>query len=131
MSIDETQRANPDQSLLKRGRAALARLGFGDATAPSDVSLSRLPADARHLDLSDPAQRELGDYELLERIGQGGMGVVYRARQRSLDREVAIKIVNASPWAARDFAENVRREARSAARMQHPHIVTISARTRT
>lgn len=111
--------------------AAIAALAFGrsgKAPAPELSQLRHLallPVDALELDLSDPAQRQFGDYELLELIGQGGMGVVYRARQASLDREVAIKLLAAGPWASRDFIERFKREARNAARMQHPNIVAI------
>ena len=77
------------------------------------------------LDLSDPVQRQFGDYELLELIGEGGMGVVYRALQTSLDREVAVKLLAAGPWASREFVERFHREAQNAARMQHPNIVAI------
>jgi serine/threonine protein kinase len=58
-------------------------------------------------------------------VGQGGMGAVYRARQRSLDRIVALKIL--PPEAGKDatFAERFSREARALARLSHPHIVTI------
>jgi hypothetical protein len=77
------------------------------------------------LDLSDPAQRMFGGYELLELIGEGGMGVVYRARQIGLDREVAVKLLAAGPWASAEFVERFRREAQNAARMQHPNIVAI------
>ena len=77
------------------------------------------------LDLDDPAQREFGDYELLELIGQGGMGVVYRARQRGLDREVAIKLLSAGHWASEEFVDSLRREAQHAARLQHPNIVVV------
>jgi Protein kinase domain len=64
-------------------------------------------------------------YEILEIIGRGGMGAVYRARQSSLNRLVAIKLL--PPEAAADsvFAERFRNEARVLARLQHPHIVAI------
>ena len=84
-----------------------------------------LPPEALELDLDDPAQRAFGNYELLEKIGQGGMGVVYRARQNTLDREVALKLLAAGPWASEDFIARFRREAQSAARMEHPNIVTV------
>ena len=53
------------------------------------------------------------------------MGVVYRAHQASLDREVAVKLLAAGPWASREFVERFLREAQNAARMQHPNIVAI------
>jgi len=111
--------------------AALAALAFGRVSGADTPGLTELrhlallPADALELDLDDPAQRRFGDYELVALLGQGGMGVVYRARQASLDREVAIKLLAAGPWASRDFIERFQREARNAARMQHPNIVPI------
>ena len=87
--------------------------------------LALLPKETLELDLSDPAQRMFGGYELLELIGEGGMGVVYRARQIGLDREVAVKLLAAGPWASAEFVERFRREAQNAARMQHPNIVAI------
>ncbi|MBE7464636.1 MAG: protein kinase [Planctomycetes bacterium] len=67
--------------------------------------------------------RRLGDYELLELIGTGAMGAVYRARQTSLDRLVALKLLK--PELARDpaFVARFQREARATARLSHPHIV--------
>ncbi|MFT3754727.1 MAG: serine/threonine-protein kinase [Pseudoxanthomonas sp.] len=80
---------------------------------------------ALELDLDDPEQREFGDYELIKRIGAGGMGLVYRARQRGLEREVAIKLLLAGLWASPEAIDRFRQEAQHAARLQHPGIVTI------
>lgn len=116
---------------LRAPGAALAELAFGGLSgiatgaAMADAPLALLPSDALELDLSDPAQRRFGEYELLERIGEGGMGVVYRARQIGLDREVAIKLLVAGPWASRAFVARFLEEARHAARMHHPNIVTV------
>lgn len=70
-------------------------------------------------------QASFPDLEVLERIGRGGMGWVYKARQKHLDRFVAIKIL--PPELSRDqrFADRFSREARSLARLNHPHIVTV------
>jgi WD40 repeat protein/serine/threonine protein kinase len=69
--------------------------------------------------------REFGDYELLGLLGCGGMGVVYRARQLRLDREVALKILHGGEFAQPEARRRFHRECLAVARLQHPHIVPI------
>ncbi|MES2859128.1 MAG: serine/threonine-protein kinase [Pseudomonadota bacterium] len=123
----------PDQATNRRWwlDPALARLVFDAPPADSGaLPISEVVGDAilqaAGFDAA-PAFDQSADagYELLDILGEGGMGVVYRARQRDLDREVALKMLSAGSRATRELVENLRREARHAGRLQHPNIVTV------
>ncbi|MCJ7441076.1 MAG: hypothetical protein MUO25_05785, partial [Thermoanaerobaculaceae bacterium] len=67
----------------------------------------------------------IGKYEILAELGRGGMGTVYKARDPILDRVVALKTMLVDVLAETGMRERFLREARSAARLQHPNIVTV------
>ena len=67
--------------------------------------------------------RDIAGFQILERVGRGGMGTVYRAKQLSLDRVVAFKVLSPSLAWDKEFIERFMQEARAAARLVHPNIV--------
>jgi len=96
---------------------------------PGQQHLARAAAQQREQqgmhDLRERVQAELPEFELGECIGRGGMGAVFRARQRNLDRPVAIKVLLPPAAEGDGWAERFRREAQALARLQHPGIVTV------
>jgi serine/threonine protein kinase len=76
-------------------------------------------------DLSDLSGRRLGQYEISGILGQGGMATVYRAFQKSMDREVAIKVITSALANNPDFVLRFEREIRVLAKLQHPHILPV------
>ncbi len=111
--------------------ACLMRLGLESWTGGQPESGSRIAATPTQAAASfdAPAPEEIAGFfpqlEILELLGQGGMGAVYKARQKNLDRLVALKIIRPDVQDQAGFDERFRREAKTLARLNHPHIVTV------
>lgn len=109
------ERLGDAPELLKQGLAMLA------ASPPSNfLGEAKFPA-GRRLEVGE----KVGDYELVSLLGQGGMGLVYLARQPSLDRLVALKVLSVGPGTPQRRIDRFQREVRAVARLRHPGIVQV------
>ena len=112
---DQPHSSDPDRTRCVPAADALSTRSQPPPAAP--------PAVAGNPELIFP--RPFGGYELLAKIAEGGMGVVYKARQVKLDRLVAIKVIRPERLTHPDAVRRFLREAQTAARLSHPNIVLI------
>jgi len=110
---------------MKSARQELKQAGNADSEVASDVPTSATPPGRFVPPQPEELAEQFPHLEIIELLGQGGMGAVYKARQKQLDRLVALKILPPEVEQQTAFAERFTREARSLARLNHPYIVTV------
>ncbi len=122
--IDSTTRICPRCSSVSP--ASSSTPVEGDTLRGPTLTPAGTPAGTRAQDAGDgPASAAPPGYDVLEPLGHGGMGFVFKARQALLDRVVAVKMLRPGLSEDEDFQERFLREARAAARLRHPHICPV------
>jgi serine/threonine-protein kinase len=119
VDVEAAARDHPD--LVDELRALWATAQFAAFALPTAPT----PTEPFTPTEPSPPPNSFGDYEILEELGRGGMGVVYKARQRSLDRLVALKVMKEARLSSDDDRKRFRAEAESVARLKHANIVTV------
>jgi len=97
----------------------LTVLKFGDQLRIGDTVLEMVD------EKNEPIGIEIPGYKILEKVGVGGMGTVYKAKQLSMDRIVALKVLNEKYSSDREFVDRFIREARAAGKLNHPNVIHV------
>jgi eukaryotic-like serine/threonine-protein kinase len=125
-ALEDLCQEHPDLADELRQLWATSELARLLANAPVIFESNTITSPTRaHEGSSGSLPRLFGDYELLEELGRGGMGIVYKARQKSLNRLVALKMLLHGELASAEDRARIQAEAKAAALLKHPNIVAV------
>jgi serine/threonine-protein kinase len=124
--LEAAAQQHPDLAEELRELWAVAQFADLAKPRPSQTTIQLLaPIETVSTPATNALPRSFGDFELFSELGRGGMGVVYKARQKTLNRIVALKMVREAHLASESDRARFRTEAESAARLQHSNIVAV------